>query len=128
MRYQSTKFKQTFFGLVAAVLLLLLGAVPSASADDTTVSQVVIFNDTNAAADSTLRIEFDAPLSENAARQVKSTLGDTQLIEPRGAVTPPFVYGPTINQNISCRMGNYRFSDTNDAFQIRNNCFYNNAN
>ena len=25
-------------------------------------------------------------------------------------------------------MGNYRFSDTNGAFQIRNNCLYNNAN
>lgn len=53
MRYQSTKFKQTFFGLIAAVLLLLLGVVPSASADDTTVPQVVIFNDANAATDST---------------------------------------------------------------------------
>ncbi|WP_309107931.1 hypothetical protein [Arthrobacter sp.] len=121
------KITQLFLGLVTAIGLLLFGLVPTAAAADTADSQIVIVHDT-ATVDSTLKIQFDGPISKEAARQIKSSLAETPLMQIQSGATPPLVNGPVTNQNISCRIGNYRFSDTNGAFQIRNNCPYNNAN
>lgn len=107
---------------------MLLGVAPSAQAASTQDSQVLVLNDITPAASSTLEIVFDEPLSKESARDVQSSLGEKSLIQPRSNVAPPLVHGPALNQNISCKIGNYRFSDTNGAFQIRNNCPYNNAN
>ncbi|WP_159705625.1 hypothetical protein [Arthrobacter sp. 18067] len=128
MRHLGTKFRQAIIGVFTALGLLLLGVAPSAQADSTQGSQVLVVNDSTPAADSTLEIVFDEPLSKESARDVQSSLADKPLIQPRSNVAPPLVHGPALNQNISCKIGNYRFSDTNGAFQIRNNCPYNNAN
>lgn len=121
------RIRQSVLGLGAALGILLGGVVPGALAADGSDSQVVVVHDT-AVADSTLKIDFDSPVPAATARQIESALAESPLVQPFGGVSPPLVHGPALNQNISCKIGNYRFSDTNGGFQIRNNCLYNNAN
>lgn len=124
---KNTDIWRMITGLVVALGLLLMGVVPGASAATAQESQIVVVHGTETA-DSTLKITFDAPLTAEAARQIESSLAESPKMQTFSNPAPPLVHGPAVNQSISCKIGNYRFSDTNGAFQIRNNCTYNNAN
>lgn len=117
------------FVFLATLLLVFLGVTPSASALEESPATHISVTTGTASAESVLEIQFDELLT-NEEKELATLSLQGAAVQKTDTTTPSMnsTNGPATNQRISCAIGSYRFSDSNGAFTVRNNCPYNNVN